>query len=173
MYPCDKDISLDSQISKNSTNNGVTEDSGLRKNLQDDAIASCSNNFSIPKADALFDSEINDTTVSSVLEVADSLSNVQLDDNSEKSEIHSISKTNPKINFIQYESELQMPMIMKIIQKDLSEPYSIYTYRYFIHNWPKLCFLVSFLNVQLNTNESRSPRLQRVFSIYYYSVHHK
>lgn len=30
---------------------------------------------------------------------------------------------------------------MKLIQKDLSEPYSIYTYRYFIHNWPKLCFL--------------------------------
>lgn len=46
-----------------------------------------------------------------------------------------------KIEFVQYESELQMPLIMKIIQKDLSEPYSIYTYRYFIHNWPKLCFL--------------------------------
>lgn len=48
----------------------------------------------------------------------------------------------PTIEYVQYESELQMPMIMKIIQKDLSEPYSIYTYRYFIHNWPKLCFLV-------------------------------
>lgn len=47
----------------------------------------------------------------------------------------------PPIEYVQYESELQMPMIMKIIQKDLSEPYSIYTYRYFIHNWPKLCFL--------------------------------
>lgn len=52
---------------------------------------------------------------------------------------------NPKIEYVQYESELQMPMIMKIIQKDLSEPYSIYTYRYFIHNWPNLCFLVRFL----------------------------
>uniref|UniRef100_A0A182N6U7 N-terminal methionine N(alpha)-acetyltransferase NatC n=1 Tax=Anopheles dirus TaxID=7168 RepID=A0A182N6U7_9DIPT len=40
-----------------------------------------------------------------------------------------------------YESERQMPAIMALIQKDLSEPYSIYTYRYFIHNWPKLCFL--------------------------------
>lgn len=48
------------------------------------------------------------------------------------------------IKYVQYENELQMPMIMKIIQKDLSEPYSIYTYRYFIHNWPKLCFLVRF-----------------------------
>ncbi|KAF4526204.1 hypothetical protein B566_EDAN001888 [Ephemera danica] len=34
-----------------------------------------------------------------------------------------------------------MPDIMRLIQKDLSEPYSIYTYRYFIHNWPKLCYL--------------------------------
>ncbi|XP_045499707.1 N-alpha-acetyltransferase 30-like [Colias croceus] len=45
------------------------------------------------------------------------------------------------IAIISYESELQMPEIMRLIQKDLSEPYSIYTYRYFIHNWPKLCFL--------------------------------
>lgn len=48
---------------------------------------------------------------------------------------------NPVIEYVGYESELQMPLIMKIIQKDLSEPYSIYTYRYFIHNWPNLCFL--------------------------------
>ncbi|CAK1543100.1 unnamed protein product [Leptosia nina] len=46
-----------------------------------------------------------------------------------------------EIAIISYESELQMPEIMRLIQKDLSEPYSIYTYRYFIHNWPKLCFL--------------------------------
>lgn len=47
----------------------------------------------------------------------------------------------PVIEYLGYESELQMPLIMRIIQKDLSEPYSIYTYRYFIHNWPNLCFL--------------------------------
>ena len=40
-----------------------------------------------------------------------------------------------------YQSELEMPDIMRLIQKDLSEPYSIYTYRYFIHNWPHLCYL--------------------------------
>lgn len=49
------------------------------------------------------------------------------------------------IQYVSYTSELQMPDIMKLIQKDLSEPYSIYTYRYFIHNWPKLCFLVCIL----------------------------
>lgn len=48
-----------------------------------------------------------------------------------------------EIDIISYESELQMPEIMRLIQKDLSEPYSIYTYRYFIHNWPKLCFLAT------------------------------
>ncbi|KAK6621345.1 N-alpha-acetyltransferase 30 [Polyplax serrata] len=46
-----------------------------------------------------------------------------------------------EIEYVSYRSELQMPDIMRLIQKDLSEPYSIYTYRYFIHNWPKLCFL--------------------------------
>jgi len=46
-----------------------------------------------------------------------------------------------EIEYVGYKSELQMPDIMRLIQKDLSEPYSIYTYRYFIHNWPNLCFL--------------------------------
>lgn len=47
------------------------------------------------------------------------------------------------IRYVVYESEVQMPDIIRLITKDLSEPYSIYTYRYFIHNWPKLCLLVS------------------------------
>ncbi|KAJ8686192.1 hypothetical protein QAD02_021986 [Eretmocerus hayati] len=51
------------------------------------------------------------------------------------------SNSGNDIEYVSYTSELQMPDIMKLIQKDLSEPYSIYTYRYFIHNWPKLCFL--------------------------------
>ena len=59
----------------------------------------------------------------------------------------SFDKTTDKsqfdIRYTVYESEHQMPDIMRLITKDLSEPYSIYTYRYFIHNWPKLCLLVS------------------------------
>ena len=49
-----------------------------------------------------------------------------------------------EINGIAYESyrdETQMPFIMDLMSKDLSEPYSIYTYRYFIHGWPGLTFL--------------------------------
>lgn len=51
------------------------------------------------------------------------------------------SSAEVKIEYKEYESELQMPDIIRLIQRDLSEPYSIYTYRYFIHNWPELCFL--------------------------------
>jgi hypothetical protein len=47
------------------------------------------------------------------------------------------------IKYVEYKDENDMPLIMNLITKDLSEPYSIYTYRYFIHNWPFLCFLVS------------------------------
>lgn len=50
-----------------------------------------------------------------------------------------------QVEYVNYENETQMASIMTLIQKDLSEPYSIYTYRYFIHNWPHLCFLVSML----------------------------
>ncbi|KAJ8652360.1 hypothetical protein O0I10_012031 [Lichtheimia ornata] len=46
-----------------------------------------------------------------------------------------------EIHFVDYTSELQLPAVIQLIENDLSEPYSIYTYRYFIHNWPKLCFL--------------------------------
>ena len=46
------------------------------------------------------------------------------------------------VTYVPYESELQLPHIMRLMKADLSEPYSIYTYRYFIHNWPNLCFLV-------------------------------
>lgn len=44
---------------------------------------------------------------------------------------------------VEYSDEAQMGAIMSLISRDLSEPYSIYTYRYFIHNWPQLCFLVT------------------------------
>lgn len=47
----------------------------------------------------------------------------------------------PGLTYEQYESELQMPDIIRLMKTSLSEPYSIYTYRYFIHNWPRLCKL--------------------------------
>lgn len=68
------------------------------------------------------------------------------------------------IRYVRYESELQMPDIMRLITKDLSEPYSIYTYRYFIHNWPQLCFLVSGWN-EKRVNPAERSRPYRAGSV--------
>lgn len=35
-----------------------------------------------------------------------------------------------------------LPAIRQLISKDLSEPYSIYVYRYFLYQWGELCFMV-------------------------------
>ena len=53
-----------------------------------------------------------------------------------------IVKTVGDVKFCRYADERQMPAIMALMSKDLSEPYSIYTYRYFICQWPHLTFLV-------------------------------
>lgn len=52
-------------------------------------------------------------------------------------------QNDPELYFHSYKSENEMASIMSLISGTLSEPYSIYTYRYFIHNWPDLCFLCS------------------------------
>ena len=45
------------------------------------------------------------------------------------------------IRYEQYRDERDLLKIMKLVEKDLSEPYSIFTYRYFVHQWPELCIL--------------------------------
>ena len=39
------------------------------------------------------------------------------------------------IDFTRFKDENQLDDIIKLISNDLSEPYSIYVYRYFIHQW--------------------------------------
>jgi N-alpha-acetyltransferase 30 len=36
---------------------------------------------------------------------------------------------------------MDLPIVMELIDNELSEPYSIFTYRYFLHHWPHLCFI--------------------------------
>ena len=67
---------------------------------------------------------------------------VKFNEHGDTHEIEVESRGKVMIKYVNYESETQMKDIMSLITKDLSEPYSIYTYRYFIHNWPKLSFLV-------------------------------
>jgi peptide alpha-N-acetyltransferase len=51
-----------------------------------------------------------------------------------------------KIRLQEYEGEHQLNLINQLIESDLSEPYSIYTYRYFLHAWPQLTLLVCHLS---------------------------
>ena len=38
-----------------------------------------------------------------------------------------------------YVDESMIKDVMKLVGNDLSEPYSIFTYRFFVHEWPNLC----------------------------------
>ena len=42
-----------------------------------------------------------------------------------------------------YVDERDLPIVMGLIDRDLSEPYSIFTYRYFLAQWPHLCILAT------------------------------
>ena len=45
------------------------------------------------------------------------------------------------ITYVTYSEESHLNDLMKMIDSELSEPYSIFTYRYFLYSWPKLCIL--------------------------------
>jgi peptide alpha-N-acetyltransferase len=45
------------------------------------------------------------------------------------------------VQYVSYKDETQLETIMSLIDQELSEPYSIFTYRYFITLWPDLCFM--------------------------------
>lgn len=47
----------------------------------------------------------------------------------------------PNVDWVEYVDESQLPEVMKLVDEDLSEPYSVFTYRYFVRNWPNLCLL--------------------------------
>ena len=60
-------------------------------------------------------------------------------------DINNTNNVSPNdIIYKQYESELQLPAMTSLISKDLSEPYSIYTYRYFLNLWPDLSYLAYY-----------------------------
>ena len=45
------------------------------------------------------------------------------------------------ITYVDYTNESQLSVVKKIMETYLSEPYPVYTYRYFLETWPKLCIL--------------------------------
>lgn len=55
------------------------------------------------------------------------------------------NKADDGLHYIQYQSEheaMYLSAIRQLISTDLSEPYSIYVYRYFLYQWGDLCFMV-------------------------------
>lgn len=55
-----------------------------------------------------------------------------------------LPSTDGVLQYIQYEpakEEQYLPSIRQLISKDLSEPYSIYVYRYFLYQWGDLCYM--------------------------------
>ena len=65
-----------------------------------------------------------------------------VEENSKEKEKGKEKKDDSRIEYISYKDETQLPEIMALIDQELSEPYSIFTYRYFITLWPDLCFMV-------------------------------
>ncbi|KAI1656115.1 acyl-CoA N-acyltransferase [Daldinia decipiens] len=75
--------------------------------------------------------------------------------------------------YIQYEHALEekyLPAIRALISKDLSEPYSIYVYRYFLYQWAHLCYmalnpvdksLMGVIICKLEHHASHSPPTHR------------
>jgi hypothetical protein len=58
-----------------------------------------------------------------------------------------VQTTPSGIHYAQYETEKEaeyLPQIRELISNDLSEPYSIYVYRYFLYQWADLCFMVCY-----------------------------
>ncbi|PAN42862.1 hypothetical protein GQ55_8G188800 [Panicum hallii var. hallii] len=46
-----------------------------------------------------------------------------------------------EISYVSYGGEQHLPLVMSLVDAELSEPYSIFTYRYFVYLWPQLTFL--------------------------------
>ena len=54
--------------------------------------------------------------------------------------------TPAEILYVQYHSSKEttyLNAIRQLISGDLSEPYSVYVYKYFLYQWGDLCFMVT------------------------------
>ena len=65
-----------------------------------------------------------------------------------------------ELRYLQYSPDREdeyVTAMRQLISKDLSEPYSIYVYRYFLYTWGDLCFMVRH-NTSLDCHGSISRR---------------
>ncbi|WVZ05372.1 hypothetical protein V8G54_018718 [Vigna mungo] len=59
----------------------------------------------------------------------------------EEEEMENVEFEASEIEYVSYGGEHHLPLIMNLVDQELSEPYSIFTYRYFVYLWPQLSFL--------------------------------
>jgi N-alpha-acetyltransferase 30 len=55
-----------------------------------------------------------------------------------------VTEPQSQLRYVRYEQSREneyVPAMKQLISKGLSEPYSIYVYRYFLYQWGDLCFL--------------------------------
>lgn len=67
-----------------------------------------------------------------------------MDTKNEEEETRKVEFDPVEIEYVSYGGEHHLPLIMSLVDQELSEPYSIFTYRYFVYLWPQLSFLVIF-----------------------------
>ncbi|CAK9311533.1 unnamed protein product [Citrullus colocynthis] len=65
----------------------------------------------------------------------------KLDGVVEEGETRKVEFDASEIEYVSYGGEHHLPLIMNLVDQELSEPYSIFTYRYFVYLWPQLSFL--------------------------------
>lgn len=64
----------------------------------------------------------------------------------------------PGITFSNYRDESQLDNVMRLVGSKLSEPYSVFTYRYFLHQFPDLCiFALPTSNEEIDSDERPEP----------------
>ena len=69
----------------------------------------------------------------------------------------------PGIKFVNYRDESQIDCVMRLVGRDLSEPYSVFTYRYFLHRYPQLCiFAVPVSNSEDGNHNSDNPESEPI-----------
>jgi peptide alpha-N-acetyltransferase len=56
-------------------------------------------------------------------------------------EIKEATQSKPDIQMRNFKDEADLHTIISMIEKELSEPYPIYTYRYFVQKWPEQTFM--------------------------------
>lgn len=65
----------------------------------------------------------------------------------------------PNLRYVSYGTEKEspfLPAIRQLISNDLSEPYSIYVYRYFLYQWGHLCFMVRLISCAFYISRSHA-----------------